>query len=319
MAHHRRFRFGVQIRGAATAPAWVAKARAIESLGYASLMLPDHFHEQLGPFSALTAAASVTRTLQLGVLVFANDYRHPVVLAKELATLDMASGGRVCVGLGAGWAKSDYEAAGMPYDPPGTRVERLGESLTVLKGLFADGPLTFHGRHYHISQLEGLPKPVQRPHPPILVGGGGRRVLSLAAREADIVAINIALTAGVVAPGWTPERTAEATDRKVAWIREAAGDRFDDLELSLMCGIVAVTDDRDRAAAETAARLGVGADELLESPFALIGTVAQIADTLERRRDRFGISYIMHPPEITTHPAASLEAFAPVVARLAGR
>jgi len=210
MAHDRRFRFGIQVRGAATAPAWLAKARATESLGYASLMLPDHFHEQLGPIAALTAAAMVTRSLQLGVLVFANDYRHPVILAKELATLDMVSGGRVCVGLGAGWARSDYDAGGMAYDPPGTRVERLAESLTVLKGLFADGPLTFDGRHYRISQLEGLPKPVQRPHPPFLVGGGGRRLLSLAAREADIVGINSALTAGRAASGGAPDRTAAA-------------------------------------------------------------------------------------------------------------
>ncbi len=319
MAHHRRFRFGIQVRGAATAPAWLAKARATESLGYASLMLPDHFHEQLGPIAALTAAAMVTRSLQLGVLVFANDFRHPVVLAKELATLDMVSGGRVCVGLGAGWARSDYDPAGIAYDPAGTRIERLAESLTVLKGLFADGPLTFQGRHYRISQLEGLPKPEQRPHPPFLVGGGGRRLLSLAAREADIVGINSAITGGVAAPGWAPDRTAEATEQKIEWIREAAGSRFDDLELSVMCMLIVITDDRDRAAAEQAARFGVAAADLLESPYALFGTVEQIADTLQRRRDRFGISYIMHPPEVTSHPAASLEAFAPVVARLAGR
>jgi len=319
MAHHRRFRFGIQVRGAATAPAWLAKARATESLGYASLMLPDHFHEQLGPIAALTAAAMVTRSLQLGVLVFANDFRHPVVLAKELATLDMVSGGRVCVGLGAGWARSDYDPAGIACDPAGTRIERLAESLTVLKGLFADGPLTFQGRHYRISQLEGLPKPEQRPHPPFLVGGGGRRLLSLAAREADIVGINSAITGGVAAPGWAPDRTAEATEQKIEWIREAAGSRFDDLELSVMCMLIVITDDRDRAAAEQAARFGVAAADLLESPYALFGTVEQIADTLQRRRDRFGISYIMHPPEVTSHPAASLEAFAPVVARLAGR
>lgn len=319
MAHPRRFRFGIQVRGAATVPAWLAKARAIESLGYASLMLPDHFHEQLGPISALTAAAMATRTLQLGVLVFANDFRHPVVLAKELATLDAVSGGRLCVGIGAGWARSDYDAAGMAYDPAGTRIERLAESLTVLKGLFADGPLTFDGRYYHISQLEGRPKPVQRPHPPFLIGGGGRRLLSLAGREADIVGINTAMTAGAAAAGWPSDRTAEATDQKVAWIREAAGRRFDDVELSMNCSLIAITDDRDRVAAENAARLEVGVDELLESPYALIGTVEEIAETLQRRRDRFGISYIMHPPEMTAQPTASLEAFAPIVARLAGR
>ena len=319
MAYHRRFRFGVQIRGAADAPAWIAKARAIESRGYASLLLPDHFHEQLGPISALTAAASATRALELGVLVMSNDYRHPVVLAKELATLDMMSGGRACVGLGAGWARSDYDPAGMPFDAAGTRIDRLGESLAVLKGLFADGPLTFHGRHYRITNLDGRPKPVRRPHPPFLIGGGGRRLLSLAAREADIVGINTAIPGGAAPPGWVPDRTAAATDQKIAWVREAAGSRFDDLELSLMCQIVSVTGDRSRVAAEAAADLGVDADVLLESPYVLIGTVDQIVDTLRRRRDRFAISYVIHPPEAARYPAASVEAFAPVVARLSGR
>ena len=319
MAHTRAFRFGVQIRGAVTAEAWLAKARKIEALGYAALFLPDHFHEQLGSLSALTAAALVTRRLRLGTLVFGNDYRHPTVLAKELATLDMVSHGRLIVGVGAGWKKVDYETTGMRYDSPGTRVERLMESLAVLKGLFADGPFTFHGRHYQISQLEGLPKPVQRPHPPILVGGGGRRVLSFAAREADVIGLNPDLRAGAIPTGWTPDRSAEAIDHKVAWIRDAAGRRFDDLELSLLCDIVSVTGDLDRATAELASGLQVDADALLASPYALIGSVDQIADTLQRRRDRFGVSFIVHPPESTAYPTASLEAFAPVVARLAGR
>jgi len=319
MAHARRFRFGVQIRGAATAQAWLDKVRTIEALGYASLMLPDHFHEQLGPISALTAAATVTRTLQLGTLVFANDYRHPAVLVKELATLDMLSGGRLFVGLGTGWMKTDYDATGMSYDPPGVRIERLMESLTVVKGLFADGPLTFHGRHYRISQLEGLPKPTQRPHPPIFVGGGGRRILSVAAREADIVGINPQLSAGRATSPWPPDCAAEAMDEKVAWIRHAAGPRADGLELSLMYQLVAITEDRDRCAAATAAQLGMSAAALLASPYALIGTVDQIVDTLQRRRDRFGLSFIVHPPESKAYPTASLEAFAPVVARLSGR
>jgi probable F420-dependent oxidoreductase len=241
------------------------------------------------------------------------------VLAKELATLDLISNGRLLVGLGAGWMKADYDATGIQYDPPGTRVERLMEAVTVLKGLFADGPVTFQGRHYRISQLEGLPKPLRRPHPPIMIGGGGRRVLSFAAREADIVGVHEQFRTGGITSPWPPDRRAEGVDEKIGWIRDAAGPRFDDLELSVMCGIVAITDDRDRVARELSGQLGVPEDELLASPYALIGTVNEIADTLQRRRDRFHISFIIHPPEAKTYPTASVDAFAPIVERLSGR
>src|SRR3954466_10169006 len=210
----RPFRFGVQVTGPADAAGWVEQARRVEALGYSILTLPDHFTSQLAPLPALAVAAAVTTTLRVGALVHANDYKHPVVLAKELATLDVLSGGRVEIGLGAGWYEPDYRAAGLPFDPPGTRVARLVEGIAVLKAALAGGPCSFAGAHYTVAGYEGWPVPVQRPHPPLLLGGGGRRVLTLAAREADIVGIDgDATTAG------------EAVAEQVAIVRAAAGGR----------------------------------------------------------------------------------------------
>jgi probable F420-dependent oxidoreductase len=194
----RTFRFGVQEHRAPSAKAWKEKAREVESLGYATLYLPDHFTDQVGPIAALMAAADATTTLRVGSLVFDNDYRHPVVLAKEAATLDLLSEGRLDLGLGAGWMASDYEQAGIPFDSAGTRISRMEEALTIIKGLFTGEPFTFAGEHYRLTSMEGSPRPVQRPHPPILLGGGGRRMLRIAAREADIVNVNFDLREGAV-------------------------------------------------------------------------------------------------------------------------
>ncbi|MGH9824912.1 MAG: TIGR03621 family F420-dependent LLM class oxidoreductase, partial [Blastocatellia bacterium] len=186
----KKFRFGAQVAGPASAKGWREKAQAIEAAGYSTLFLPDHFEDMLAPFSALMCAADATSTLRVGTLVFDNDFRHPAVLAKEAATLDLLSGGRVELGMGAGWMITDYEKAGMTYDPVGVRISRLEESLAIVKGLFAVGEFSFSGNHYKVTGFDGLPKPVQKPHPPILIGGGGKRILSLAAREADIVKVN---------------------------------------------------------------------------------------------------------------------------------
>src|SRR6478672_4782635 len=227
------FRFGVHTSDAADGPEWAAAARRYESLGFSSLLVRDHFDDQLAPVVAMTAAAVATTSLRVGCLVFDNDYRHPLVLAKELATLDVLSGGRVDVGIGAGWMAPDYEQAGMPFDPPGTRVSRMIEGVQIMKGLFADDPLDFSGTHYTITGHQGLPKPVQRPHPPIMIGAGGERLLRFAAREADIIGINPVKRSN---EAWADQNvgdaTGEATDRKIGWIRESAGARYDDLELS---------------------------------------------------------------------------------------
>jgi probable F420-dependent oxidoreductase len=309
----RPFRFGVQCSSPPTvdAASWRALARKVEGLGYSTLTVSDHLDEQVAPISSLMAAADATTTLRLGAMVFCNDYRHPVVLAKEAATLDALSGGRFELGLGAGWMRSDYERAGIPLDPPGLRIARLEEAIAVLKCLFAPGPCSYEGRYYQVRGLEGTPAPAQRPHPPILVGGGGRRLLSLAGREADVVGINVNMAKGVIDASAGPDATAEATERKIAWVREAAGARWADVELQVRIHLVVVTEDRHAVAEALAAGFGLGVEQALATPHALCGTVDEIVDALVERRERYGISSIGVALD-------ALDDLAPVVARLAG-
>ncbi|GIU85005.1 MAG: LLM class F420-dependent oxidoreductase [Acidimicrobiales bacterium] len=307
----RPFRFAVQAARASDGPAWAELARRAEELGFAALYLPDHFTDQLAPFPAMAAAAAATTTLRVGGLVVCNDYRHPVVHAKELATLDVLSGGRVDWGIGAGWMTSDYEQAGIEKDPAGVRIERLAEAIRVMRLLFSDGRADFTGAHYRITDLDGRPKPVQKPHPPLLLGGGGRKMLQLAAAEADIVGLAPAARTGRVDTEAARDASAEATDRKVAWLREFAGERIDSIEINALVFLVVVTDDRTSTANGIAGAFGMSGEEVLESPHVWIGTVDEICDDLRRRRERWGISYYAVPQE-------AMEQVAPIVARLAG-
>jgi probable F420-dependent oxidoreductase len=305
------FRFGVQLSTAESGAAWRATARKVEDLGYSTLFIPDHFGDQYGPLVALTVAAEATSTLRVGSLVFGNDYRHPVVLAKEIATLDLFSGGRVEFGLGAGWMTSDYEQAGLVADPAGIRISRMAESLAVMKSLWSTGEATYEGAHYRITGAVGAPQPVQRPHPPIIIGGGGQRVLGIAAHEADIIGVNPSLAAGYIGPEVIETTSAEYYHRRVEWIRQAAGRRFDDLELQCLTFLVQIVPDREDAIARLAGAMTVTAEQIEGSPIALIGTTDQIAEQLRERRESFGFSYIV------VHEA-ELESFAPVVAALTG-
>lgn len=312
----RPFRFGVICEHMQSAEEWVAKARLAEEYGYATLLIRDHFirepfGEQLAPLIALMAAADVTKTLRVGSLVLDNDYRHPVMLAKEAATLDLLSGGRFELGIGAGWLRSEYEQAGMAFEQAGVRVSRLEEAIHVLKGLFADQPLTFAGNHYTITDLSSFPKPVQRPHPPILVGAGSRRMLELAAREADIVGIlPKALPDGTISEEIT-ERLPAMMAQKVEWVREAAGERFDELELNMVISPIFTGQRRQRA--EQLARergwSGMAAGDVLDMPSTFIGTTDQIVEDLFSRRERFGFSYFVVSD-------TNMEAFAPVVKKV---
>ena len=308
---HRPFRFGVQLSGPPDAKGWVEQARKIEDLGYATLTMPDHFTDQLAPMPALAAAAAATTSLRVGALVLDNDYKHPVVLAKELATMDVLSDGRVDIGIGAGWMETDYRAAGIPYDRPGVRIDRFEEALAVIKGAMGDGSFSFQGTHYTITDYDGQPKPAQRPHPPILIGGGGRRVLSIAARQADVVGINGQMTAGVIGPEAIATMTYDAVAERVALVRDAAGARIDDIELNIRAFLVRVTDDRAGTVSGIASFVQVEDEMIAASPFALIGSVDEIAETLVRRREELGFSYVIVGGE-------DVEPFAPVVARLAG-
>jgi len=305
------FRFAVQLSNASSGPAWRDLARRVEGLGYSTLFIPDHFEDQFGPLVALTVAAEATTDLRVGSLVLGNDYRHPVVLAKEVATLDLVSEGRVEFGLGAGWMTSDYRQAGIDEDPPAVRVDRLAESIAVLRSLWTDPVTTYEGEHYRITGAVGSPKPVQRPHPPIIIGGGGRRVLGIAGREADIVGVNPSLAAGHIGTEVIATTAPEYYDRRLAWIREAAGDRFDRLELQCLTFMVQVVPDRAEAVGRLAQLLSMDPALVAEAPVALIGTVDEMVADLRARRERWGFSYIV------VHEA-EMEAFAPVVAALAG-
>ena len=303
------FRFAVQAHQSPDGPSFVALARRMEELGYSTLHVMDHFGDQLAPIPAMTAAAAATTDLRVGSLVLDNDYRHPVVLAKELATVDLLSQGRVEVGIGAGWLISDYEEAGIPMDRAGVRVDRLVEALQVIKGMWGEGSFSFEGEHYRVEH-DSLPKPVQSPHPPILIGGGGPRVLGIAAREADIVGINPNLQAGHWAAG-ADDAAAEAVERKLGIVREAAGDRFDDLEFHVMAFAVAVTGSREYRTEQLSQLMGIDAETIADSPYMLVGSPEEIATDLHRYRDRWGLSYY-------TVMADQMEKFAPVVAELTG-
>jgi len=309
---NRPFRFGVQARGIHARREWTDMARRIEALGYSSLTLPDHFDSQLAPVPALMAAAAVTEKLRVGSLVWDNDYKHPLVLAKELATMDVLSDGRLEIGIGAGWMISDYEQAGMTYDSAGVRIDRFVEGLAVIKGLMAEGPFTFSGRHYNISGHDGTPKPVQAPRPPILIGGGGKRVLTIAAREADIVGINATMSAGVVGRDAFDTMTADAVEGKVNIVREAAGARWNEIEMNIRAFLVNITNDTATAAEGIGRMIGVTAAEVLDTPFALVGPPEKLVDDLLARRERWGFSYVIVGGD-------DVESFAPVVEALAGR
>jgi len=316
--HPHSFRFGLLGQSVRSATELVETARRAEGAGFATFLLRDHFvaepfGHQLAPLAALATAAAATATLRVGSFVLCNDYRHPVLLAKEVATLDLVSGGRFELGLGAGFSRPEYEAAGLSYDPPGVRVGRLAEALQVVKGVFGAAPFTFAGRFYTVTNLEAFPKPVQQPHPPILVGAGGRRMLAIAAREADIIGIQ---TATLGTGRQVPDPTgllAETIAEKIDWVRQEAGTRFANLELSIV-GSVIITENR-REAAERLVHArgweGLSADKVFEMPSIFIGSVDQIVNEMQGRRERYGISYYVVPD-------SSLEMVAPIVARLAG-
>ncbi len=307
----RPFRFTIQASRLGHPDELRPLARKAEDLGVSTLTVADHLDDQVAPIAGMMAVADATTTLRIGSLVFCNDYRHPVVLAKEAATLDVLSGGRLEFGIGAGWMTEDYVASGIAMDRPGVRIERLEEAIDVIRSLWTDEVTNHSGTHYTVTDLVGLPRPVQSPHPPIVVGGGGPKVLALAGRHADIVALNPALAAGVIDAAAGPSATAAATEEKLAIVRAAAGDRFDRIELQTRIHLAIVTDDPDAMYELFAGGFGLTADEARNSPHALCGTVEQIVEDLQARRERFGISTI-------GLSASSLDDMAPVIARLAG-
>jgi probable F420-dependent oxidoreductase len=306
----RPFRFGLTAGWVSTGDAWIAMARRAEALGYDILLVPDHLGGQLSPVAALASAAAVTTRLRIGSHVFANDFRHPLVLAREAATLDVLSGGRLEFGIGAGWRVSDYTQLGVPYDPAGRRIDRMEEAVTIIKRLFAGETVTEAGRHYRLRGARLSPRPVQQPRPPILLGGGGPRLLRIAAREADIVGFVPQFSAA--GRPMIRQATEAALADKVALVRRAAGDRFDALELNVFIALAGmIGGGTGPLPSAVAAGLAAGAG-IVRSPYLLHGTQSRLRDILERRRDRLGISYYSIPQQ-------AMESMAPLVEDLAGR
>ena len=305
------FRFGVQYSGAATGTAYRETVRKIEDLGYSTVFCPDHFEDQWSPTIATAIAAEATTTLKVGTLVYDVDYRHPLVLAKEIATLDLATEGRVEFGIGAGWMQTDYDMAGITYDRPGVRIDRMLEAVEIVKGLWGDTPVTHEGAHYNIAAALGSPVPHTPGGPPVIIGGGGKRVLTAAARHADIVGLNASLHAGSVGTEAVLSALGERFAERRLWVEEAAGDRYDELELQLNTFMVIVSDDADGLFDQMAPDFGLTPEQAKTIPMVLAGTVDSICEQLHHHREVYGTSYIViHDGEI--------DAMAPVVERLAG-
>ena len=305
----RPFRFAITAHRARSGADWRAKARRIEALGYDTLLITDHLTAQFATVPALMAALDATTTLRVGSFVFANDYRNPVMLAKEIATLDVLSDGRIDFGLGAGWKTRDYAMLGIPYDPPGVRVSRFIEAVRLIDRLLTEEEVDFTGTYYRVRGASILPRPVQRPRPPFMIGGGGPRVLGFAARHADIVAF-IPKMSSRGRPN-VREGTMGGTARRIARVREVAKDRLDRIDLNVVAFDAGVIG-RSRSFAEGASTLlKAGGTALVDTPHALYGTPDSIRRKLIERRERYGINYYALPEQ-------AMEALAPIVAELRG-
>jgi probable F420-dependent oxidoreductase len=321
----RPFRFGLQAYSADSGQAWRDLARKAEALGYSSFHLADHVigpgpalkptnHpvQNLAAIPAIAVAAEATSTIKVGCRVFCVDYRNPVMFTKELATLDLFSDGRLEIGLGAGWLHNEYDAMGVQWDSASTRIERLEANVELIRASFADGELNIHNEHVTAVGFEALPKPVQKPCPPIMIGGGAPKVLGLAGRLADIVSINFDNSAGRIGPEGVGSGTADGTGNKIDWIRAGACDRFDQIEIEIGAYFTVVTDKRDATLGAMAPSFGLTPEALDAHPHALIGSVDSIIEMLHERREQYGVSYV-------TVGGVNVDAFAPVVAALAGK
>lgn len=318
----RPFRFAVQSFSATSGKEWRDRARRAEALGYSALHLADHIlgpgsavirssHpvQELAAVPAMMSAAEVTTTLKVGCRVFCIDYQHPAVLAKQAATIDLLSDGRLEFGLGAGWLAAEYEALNIPLDPPGVRITRLADTIKAMRALFSGEQVSIAGKDINLHDFAGAPK---RPFPPLMIGGGAKRVLSLAAREADIVSLNFNNNSGVIGPVGVQSSTADATAEKIRWIKAAAGSRFDAIELEIGAYFTFVQPGAEQIAAGMGQAMGLSTEEMMRHPHGLFGSVDSVCDEVQRRRELYGISYI-------TVGDTAFEAFAPVVARLNGK
>jgi probable F420-dependent oxidoreductase len=321
----RPFRFGLQAFEATTAAEWFDIVRKTEELGYSTLFSSDHYfgpgpiadtigHRpvEMGPLTSIAIAAAKTSTLKVGCRVFACDFHHPIVLAKEMATLDLLSGGRLEVGLGAGWTKAEYEGLGVHWDSAGTRIERLSEYIDAVRAHWTGELIDAAGKHVNISGFAGRPLPHTPGGPPIMIGGGAPKILGLAGAKADIVSLNFNNAAGKLGGASVATSDAAATQQKIEWIRAGAGDRFEGIEIEIGAYFIAIGETGIAQRDAIAGRFGVDGETLGNHPHGLFGTTEQICETLIERRETYGISYV-------TVAQRHLEEFAPVVAALTGK
>jgi probable F420-dependent oxidoreductase len=318
----RPFRFAIQAGNADSARVWREFSCRVEDLGYSTLFLADHYlgpgpaqaeartpRQDLAPIAAIATAAAHTTELRVGCRVFCIDYHVPAVLAKEVATLDLLSDGRLELGLGAGWSGIEYEAMGLTFDTPGRRIAKLKEVVALVKAHCADREIGQAGDFVNVNGYRGTPLPVQRPHPPIMIGGGGPRMLTYAGREADVVSINTVPFVLRDDEGLTPQE--EAT-RRFEYVAAAAGARIGDLDIESSPYFVAISDDVETAYERIASRTGIAAPVLRDHPNVLVGPSSAIIETLQERREAYGANYV-------TVQQAQAEKFAPIVAQLSGK
>jgi probable F420-dependent oxidoreductase len=306
LEHVRQIRFGVEMMGPFAGMTWMDSVRELEDLGYDTLFVPDHLDEGFGPLTAMASAAIVSRTLKLAPAVLAADFRHPAILAKELSSIDQLSEGRLEVGIGAGYQVNDYRGAGVTMDPPGVRVDRMIEHVAVLRGLFSGEPYSFAGEHYCIDDLVCVPPPYRPGGPPIMIAGGGIRMLSFAGANADIVGVNVLLPSSATRVRSAPDALPSKVDEKIGWVRQAAGERFDELILHSWVRYAELTDRGLRTLTPLAERLGTSVEEIRAAPTVLIGTADEIVGQVTDQFERWGFSYYT-----LQQPAA--RGFAPVV------
>ncbi|WP_319452894.1 MULTISPECIES: TIGR03621 family F420-dependent LLM class oxidoreductase [unclassified Mycobacterium] len=320
------FRFAIQATNASGARDWREFACKVEELGYTTLFLADHYlgpgpaqraahtpRQDLAPIAAIAAAAAHTTVLRVGCRVFCVDYHVPAVLAKEVATLDLLSDGRLEVGIGAGWSGVEYEAMGIAFDTPGRRIAKLKEVVALVKAHCAGEELDRSGEYVNVNGYKGTPQPVQRPHPPVMIGGGGRRVLTYAGQEADIVSINTVPFTLRNDDGLTPQ---EEAVRRFEYVRTAAATRIGDLDIETSPYFVSIVESAAAADVETAyervaTKTGMTLEVLRDHPNVLVGSADAIAETLQARREDYGTNYV-------TVQQTQAQRFAPIVARLTG-
>lgn len=312
MAEQRPFRFAAMVRGADSGSEFVERVQQIEQMGYSTVAMVDHFNPTYSPVPALTAAAMVAPSLRVLTTVFDNDFRNPVLLAKEIATIDQITGGRIDFGLGAGWHKVDYDQSGIQYDPPGVRISRMEEALTIFKNTWSGEEFSFEGEHYTIKNHQGYPLPVQQPHPPVYIGGGGKRILGIAGREADIIGVHVR---------FGPDGALDSADtiraemeKKIGWIRDGAGDRFEQIEFALLLFAAKVVDSESAKQAEIARiakSIEISEQAVAASPYYLVGSESELVEQIQGLRETFNITHF-------TIVAGDVDGFAPVVQRLTG-